>query len=527
MDIPVGRLVFAALVVVAGGVGLAPDAGVAGATPPAVTVTVDGSPVGDGNGTVVNDDPPIGVTVDADRSIEVVSVRVDGTTERRYTPNGTTLDETLRFDLASGERTVAVVVKTDDVTTHEVTVTKDAERPYVAYTAPFETETYEPPPARTTVNRSRVTLTGNFTDVTGVTHLRINRSVEYDTGASTRTDRAVYRTRTPNDSFAQPIFLGVGDNNVTARYHDELGHVRVHRLTITVQDTAPPTLANLSAVRQAPDTLSVGGRATDNGQIRSVSLTSAGDGDTTYLIQPGLGEPDPERRRTAFASNVTLHPGVTAVTLRATDTAGNAVERTVTVRRTVVPELRLDGGGTRYVNGSTVVARGMATDGEIVSATLEAVDSDTGEVLDIVSLHDGDIVTDLDFERHLDVAARDTTVRLRVIDSSGTEHVESLDRTLTVETPTRTQTPDPTPTPTRTPASGAGVTPTSVPTTAPAADSGGGGLTVPFVGVTIPVPSVLGASVSVPVPFVGPFDVPIAPVAALFVLGLGAVGRLR
>jgi len=524
MDAP-GRLALAALIVTAGAVGLLPDAGVAGATSPDITVTVDGSPVDDGNETAIDYDPPIGVSVDAGRSLDVVSVRVDGTTERRYTPNGSTLNETFYLDLVSGEHSLTVVVKAGGVTTHEVTLTKDAQRPYVAYNEPFETETHEPPPKSVTVNASRVTFAGNFSDLTGVSHLLINRSTAYDTGVGTRTDRTVYEAETPNDSFTQSIFLGVGDNIVTARYYDELNHVRVHRLTVTVQDTAPPTLANLSAVRTGPETLRVRGRTTDNGQIRSLSLTTENDDSTTYLLEPGIGEPDPERQQVAFESNVTLHPGATAVVLRATDTAGNTVERTVSVRRTVVPELRLDRGGTRYVNGSTVVARGMATDGEIVSATIETVDPATGEVVDLVSLHDGDIVTDLSFERHLAAPeGRNATVQLRVIDSRGTEHVTTLDRTLTVETPTATPTATPAPsaTPSATPTPA-----TPAPTTTPAAESNASGLTIPLIGVTVPVPDILGASVSLPIPVVGPLDVPLVPVGALLVVGLGVVGLRR
>jgi hypothetical protein len=526
MESPVGRLAFAALVVVAGVAGLAPDAGVTGATPPAITVTVDGTTVDDGNATLIETDPTVGVTVDADRSIRVVSVRLDGTTERRYTPNSTSLDESFDIEMASGEHTLTVVVKTDGVTTHEVTVTKDAERPYVAYTAPFETDTYDPPPESVTVNRSLITLAGEFTDVTGVSNLRIVREVEYDVGSRTRVDRDTYTASDLNGSFEQSMFLGMGTNNVTAWYYDELGHARKHELRLTVQDTAPPTLANLSAVRTSPDTLRIRGRATDNGQLRSISISPEDDSGTAYLLRPTIDRPTPDRQRTTFDSNVTVHPGVTAVDLTAVDTAGNAVERTVTVRRTVAPELRFDRGGTRYVNGSTVVARGVTTDGEIVAASVETVDPETGEVVDIVSLHDGDIVTDLPFERHLDASeGRSVVVRLRVIDSSGTEHVTSLDRTLTVETatPAPTATPaTPTPAPTATPA-----TPTAEPTATPVPEADAGGVTIPFVGVTVPVPSVLGASVTVPVPFVGPFDVPLVPVAAVLVLGVGVVGRLR
>ncbi|WP_251341232.1 hypothetical protein [Haloplanus halophilus] len=526
MDPSARRVALVALVVAVGVGSLAPGAGVAGQTPPAITVTVDGTAVADGNATLVETDPTVGVTVDADRSIRVVSVRVDGTTQRRFSPNATSFDRSIDLALASGEHTLSVVVKTDDVTTHEVTVTKDAERPYVAYTAPFETDTYAPPPETATVNRSRITLAGEFTDVTGVTHLRIVREVEYEVGSNTRVDRETYSASDLNGSFEQRIFLGMGTNNVTARYHDALGHVREHRVQITVQDTAPPTLANLSAVRRGPETLRLRGRASDNGQLRSVSLSPEGDSGTTYLLRPTIDRPNPARQRSTFDSNVSLHPGVTAVVVTATDTAGNTVERTVTVRRTVVPELRFDRGGTRYVNGTTVVARGVATDGEIVAASVETVDPATGEVVDIASLHDGDIVTDLSFERHLDApAGRQVTVRLRVMDSSGTEHVTTLDRRLTVETPTATPTPAPTATPAPTPTPDATAAPTATPAPTPTPDAGG--VTVPLVGVTVPVPSVLGASVAVPVPFVGPFDVPIVPVAALFVLGLGAVGRRR
>ncbi|MFC7173027.1 hypothetical protein ACFQL0_06040 [Haloplanus litoreus] len=358
MESTAGRLVFATLVVVAGVAGLAPDAGVVGATTPAITVTVDGTTVADGNATLIETDPTVDVTVDADRPIRVVSVRLDGTTERRYTPNSTSLDESFDLDLASGEHTLTVVVKTDGVTTHEVTVTKDAERPHVAYTAPFETDTYAPPPETATVNRSRISLAGEFTDVTGVSHLRIVREVEYDVGSNTRVDRETYTASDLNGSFEQPIFLGMGTNNVTAWYYDELGHARKHRVQITVQDTAPPTLANLSAVRQSPDTLRIRGRATDNGQLRSISISPEDASETSYLLRPTIDRPTPARQRSTFDSNVTVHPGVTAVSLTAVDTAGNAVERTVTVRRTVAPELRFDRGGTRYVNGSTVVARG-------------------------------------------------------------------------------------------------------------------------------------------------------------------------
>ena len=342
------RLALSVLLVVAGVAALGP-AGTA-ATPPVITLTVDGTSVADGESTLVKTDPTLDVSVDANRSIRVVSVRVDGETVHRATPNDTSFAESVDVDISSGEHTVAVVVKTDRVTTHEVTVTKDAARPYVRYTTPFETDQYAPPPDSVSVNRSRIVLAGNFTDVTGVSHLQITRRTTYEAGTVNRNDTEIYTATDLNGSFAQPVFLGVGRNNITARYYDRAGHQRVHRFRIVVEDTAPPTLSNLSAIRTSPSTLRIGGSATDNGQIRSVAIRPANESGTTYLVNPGFGRPDRTRARVSFRANRTLYPGSTAVVVEATDTAGNTVERTVTVRRTVAPDLRIDPTATRFVN---------------------------------------------------------------------------------------------------------------------------------------------------------------------------------
>jgi hypothetical protein len=405
-------------------------------------------------------------------------------------------------------------------------VTKDAERPYVQYTAPFETDQYAPPPESVSVNRSRVVLAGNFTDVTGVSHLRIVREAKFSVGSSMRTDREIYTASGFDGSFSQPLFLGVGRNNVTATYYDELGHARTHRFRIVVEDTAPPTLSNLSAVLTSPSTLRLRGHATDNGQIQSVTVRPEKGSSTTYLVEPNLGHPDPTRGRVSFETNRTLYPGATAVIVEATDTAGNSVDRTVTVRRTVAPDLRLDPTATEHVDENTVTVRGRVTDGEIASASVETVAD--GDVVDIVTLHDGGVVTDLPFEHRLDAPdGRNVTVRLRVIDSEGTEHVVSLNRTLTTETATATATPAATSTPTP-----ATATATPVPTPATEAPAGtpapeSDGVTLPLIGVTVPIPAALGASVSLPVPVVGPFDVPVVSVVGLVVVGLGAVARAR
>lgn len=513
----VARAVLAVVVVVVAG--FVPVT-IAGAASPTTTVTVDGTTLAPGDSTLVDGNPSVGVTVDAEQSIEFVSVRVDGTTVRRATPNATTFDDTFDIEMSSGEHTLTVVVKTDTVTSHAVTVTKDTARPYVQYSSPFETDTFASPPDSITINRSSIDLAGNFTDVTGVTHLRIVRQAEYTVGSETRTDRDTYTASAFDDSFSQPIFLGIGRNNITARYYDRVGYVRTHQFEIVVEDTAPPTLSDVSAVRTSPKTLQIRGVATDNGQIRHVAVHPEDSAGTTYLVDPGIGRPDPERQRVSFETNRTLYPGSTAVVIEATDTAGNTVERTVTVSRTIAPELRLNPAGTRFVDEGTVAVRGRAAGGEIASVTVETVDPETGEVVDIASVHSGSITTDITVEKRLDApSGQRATVRLRVIDSAGTEHVTSLNRTLEAETPVTTATA--TPTPTRTPTA----TPTPAPTASPDPPDDTSGPTVPLLGVTLP--PILGTSVGVPVPLVGPFDVPILPAATLVVVGLAVVARAR
>jgi hypothetical protein len=517
---PAARIVSTLLVLTAvPGLGLGLGGAVAAAdASPAITVTVDQRTVADGDTRLIETDPTVGVTVDADRSIRVVSVRLNGTTERRFTPNGTDFETSVDLDVASGHHALDVVVKTGDVVTHSTTVIKDAERPYVQYTSPFETEPYAPPPATVTVNRSRIVLGGTFTDVAGVEHLRIVRTTEYEVDPQTRTDRDVYAAGDLNGSFAQPIFLAAGANNVSTWYYDRLGHVRRHELRIVVDDTAPPSLSNLSAVRPSTSTLRIRGEATDNGQIRSVSVHPVEQSGRTYLLSPGTGAADPERQRVVFERDVSLSPGATAVVVNATDTAGNSVERTVTVRRSVAPQVGLDPSRTRFGDGGEVVVAGRATDGEVVAATVEAVDPATGEVVDLASVHDGGVVTDLDVEERLDPSdGRTVTVRLRVIDAAGTEHVVSRTLTRPVETtPASTATPARTTPPARTATPG---TPTTTPTSGPPR------LTLPVVGATVAIPAPLAASVAVPIPVVGPFDLPIVPFLTLVVIGVVVVRR--
>jgi hypothetical protein len=114
-----------------------------------------------------------------------------------------------------------------------------------------------------------------------------------------------------------------------------------------------------------------------------------------------------------------------------------------------------------------------------------------------------------------------------VIDSAGDEHVASLRRTHDTRTATTTATPPPTATTTATPSPTATTTATPPPASTPTAPTSPDGVTIPVIGVTVPVPGALRASVTLPVPVVGPFDLPVAPAVLLALVGAGvAIRRL-
>lgn len=179
----------------------------------------------------------------------------------------------------------------------------------------------------------------------------------------------------PDGSFSARVPLLEGSNDIIVRAADSAGNVSEQTFTI-VQDTlAPQIIVSAPAgntVTQA-DTLTVSGQISDS-DPGTLQATVNGD------ILPLDGG--------AFDVAVTLEEGLNNVVIVATDAAGNASERQVTiVRDTTAPDLTLLEPVT---NSDTTTTRLLARTSDSATATLNGVP--------ITVLPGGIIATDVNLE---------------------------------------------------------------------------------------------------------------------------------
>jgi hypothetical protein len=533
MDERAVAAVLAAVAVVA----VATQATPVAAAPPSVSVGVGGTPLDPGEAYHTDLDPWVNVTVDAETEIELVEVRVDGTTRHTFEPASKRFSRSVNLDLATGERRLTVVARADEVTTYEATLVKDDVKPVVNYTSPFaETATAadEPPSTELTVSRGNVTVSGSLTDHSAIDYVRIDHRYQYRAGGNdSRVGHREYLLYRPGASFNQSLSLAPGVNDVTLEAVDVVGNVREHEFTVAVDDETAPAV-NVSHVEWlSPTRLRIEGTATDRVQVDAVwaqgpnatttaAETNVGNGTRHHLVFPTSTEPDPNRSEMRFDAAVYNPPGADHVVVGANDTAGNEATRNLSLSTFLAPTVTFDDPTTGYVDDGTVTVGGRIVDGQVANVSVETVDPATGATVDIRPVERG---VDGTFRTRLDAPSDETVVRIRVRDVSGAEHLTTTNVSAPVE---------------RTPAGGdggadgddgagsdggEGASDGGTGDADGEDDAGGAGVRIPFVGVTLPL-GPLAASVSLPLPFVGPIRIPavaVAGLALLLVVGLGVV----
>jgi len=384
-----------------------------------------------------------------------------------------------------------------------------------------------------------------------------------------------YFLPSPGDSFNRTVTLALGTNYFRIAVEDVLGNIAVEHVAVTVEDGTGPTL-NVTDVRYvSPTRLHVEGTVRDEVQVHDVwleetlltlddveadvnlneldgaSLCRAADtleleneetlcsvygeanvyvdeDDDALLVrhrmlfrQPTV--PDADRKRLRFDTTVYHPPGADAFVVGANDTALNERLRTHQLSTFLAPNVTVDDDRTGYVDADTVAVGGRVVDGQVGEVSVETVDPATGRIVDITPVELG---TNGSFDTRVGAAADETQVRVRVRDASGVERLTNA----TVSAPLG---PTPTPTPVddgddadaASSAGGPGTGGDSASTESTA--NATGGIRVPVVGVVIPTPDVglgpLDASVSAPLPVVGPVDIPLlAGVLLLFVVAVVA-----
>lgn len=398
-------------------------AGVAAAQP-SVSVSVDGEEVTDGSTVETGSDPELDISVEANKTIEFVEVRVDGESRERYSPDSESFSETLTLELDNGEHDVEVVANTDEATTLEVTILKDSGRPFVEYTNPFETPGRGAPPSITTVSDAQVDLAGDLFDDTGVENIEIERTFQYRY-AEQETSREFYELEDPGDSFSQELFLGDGDNQITARYTDRLGNIRRHEFTLDVRDNEDPTVDLSVPGETTSEKITIDGTVSDNVKVQTFTITA--NGNTRTLVGERSPEPDRDRLSVDFQTNVSLLEGENTITVEATDNSDNTVTREfdVVYNRQIVPDIVIDCERTGLESGQMAV-RGSVEQGEITSVRLESVATESGEIVTITSIYEGGVTDQVTVDETLGVAAGETRMRLVVTDSQDDQHEQSF-----------------------------------------------------------------------------------------------------
>lgn len=447
---------------------------------PTVSVSVNGDELPQGDTIKSKEDPTLDVEVSANSTIELVEVRIDGDIRETYEPDSESFSESLTLDLDNGEHELKVIANAEEATTFEATIVKDSARPFIEYTNPFSTPDKSPPPVSTRVRDANVTLSGDLFDDTSVESIEVERVFDYEYAGTSETSRQTQTISEPGESFSQELFLGNGENEITARYIDEMGNVRRHEFSLLVEDAERPTLELQAPGRTGAPEVRLRGTVTDNVKIQTIELTTP-DGQTRQIVTERSPEPDPSRLSIDINEKITLNEGRNEIVVEVTDDSGNTRQETTVViyDRQVEPRIEIDEDRTTFENGNLRV-RGRVDRGEIDEVRLESVDPDSGDVIDIVNVYSGETTSRVTIDESLGVGEGETRVRILVTDSQDEQHDDSFmvdgdtetvffdgSPPATASTPTETPTPTPTPTP-----GSQAVTPTTTlaPTPAPTAE---------------------------------------------------------
>jgi len=422
-------------------------------------------------------DPELALDVRSGSTIDIVSVRVDGRTRRSYVPNASSFNETTELDLDPGPHDVRVVVEADRTTSFAAELVNDPNGPLATFRSPFsagfvgENGSYSAPEGNYTLEASEVALEADLHDRVGVDRVTVERVYEGEFRGTTVFDRERFRINDPGDSVSRSLRLGEtgagaenGTNALNVTLFDKFGQSQQYDVELRVNDTDDPEIEiNNVEPKIERQAATIEFTVRDDVGVESVGYRL---GDATgfglkYLL---FGQEPVERPvRESFSQTVRVTGSEDDITLVATDGAGHRTNltRTVDYASLVRPRIQFVPNETGVVGERVVRVRGEVFDGQIVRVRAETVSSD-GDVLDLVAVHGGSVTENVTVDQRLNTSIYPATVRIRAVDATGTEHVESFqlsqDDTLAgaggspaVTTPAAT--PEP-PTPTPTPESG-------------------------------------------------------------------------
>ncbi len=210
----------------------------------------------------------------------------------------------------------AITVRATDAAgnaaTDLVTVTylaSDGTAPSIAITGPTTSSTH-------TTSSAPLALGGTASDNVGVTQVTWSNAATGGTGTASGTS-----------TWSASIALLAGANAITVRATDAAGNAATDLITVTytpgdaiapVVQIATPTTSSTHTATASP--LALGGTASDNVGVTQVTWSNAATGGTGTASGTS-----------AWSASIALLAGANAVTVRATDAAGNAATDLITV----------------------------------------------------------------------------------------------------------------------------------------------------------------------------------------------------
>lgn len=466
------------LVVIVGGSVIIP--GAAQSADPSIDVVIDGEAIDRDASVERRHDPTVEISTrignDSAGRIDVISIELDGATYETFDVNATSVTKEINPDLSQGDHTFNVIVKDSEgnVANFGFEVTKDSLKPKVWLTEPFRTEPREPIADRTfnDVDNNTFVFRGQVEEDTFPYEVSINRN--NNRSGSGETIRSQYS----DEVFSQPVALGPGENDLELKVVDGVGNHQIKRFTLTLIDNQPPRIATTSSLVVNTSTTTLEAEITDNFGVKSVSFEAEDYSQPNIIVRKGpiwkQAEP------VTFSKEVELDIGFNYFTITAEDADGNQGELYVEIKReeptevgTDRLEILVDKEQTTFTADKQLQIKGSIVGGGIVFAQIQTV-GEGGETFDIVPLHNGDPVEELEIDTTLAVGEQDTEVIIEVHDEDDTVRKEvfwvnsNQNAVFIRDEPDQAEaTPTETPTPTQTAEDADANTPTRTPTEPP------------------------------------------------------------
>ncbi len=314
--------------------------------------------------------------------------------------SGTTSWGVSNIPLVLGDNHITVTAQdaagntgTDVIT---VTYVLDITDPTVAITAPSSSATY-------TAYSSQVTLSGSASDDSGVTSVTWSNAATGNSGTCTGT----------TSWSVSGVALVQGANQITVTAHDASGNTGTDVITVTyVLDATDPTVditapSSSGSFTTETNSVSLGGTASDNVGVTSVTWSNAGTGNSGSCTGT-----------TSWSvSSVSLMPGANVITVTAHDATGNQASDSITVTYNVPDTTDPSGsitfptnGSVHYTNETSVEITGTAADNKGV-AQVNWSNTATGA--------SGDCVGTTSWSASIDLQAGENVIVVRIYDAAG------------------------------------------------------------------------------------------------------------